>query len=216
MGQSDTPRRNAVRAAPVRRTARTKLPPPEPATLAIFPTELGWVGAVGRADVLLFLTIGHATPDQVRTEAARNLRKWKLGTIGAERRWCGDLIHRLQDYSKGKRVVFHDIVLQLPELTEFQQRILTCTRAIGFGKTMTYGELAARAGFPNAARGVGTVMSRNRFPLIIPCHRVVAAQGKLGGFTSPQGVRLKEKLLAMEAAHLRRLVLTRQPPRNSV
>jgi methylated-DNA-[protein]-cysteine S-methyltransferase len=64
---------------------------------------------------------------------------------------------------------------------------------------MSYGELAAKAGYPRAARAVGSVMSSNRFPIVIPCHRVVAAGEKPGGYTSPQGVGMKLRLLALEA-----------------
>jgi len=64
----------------------------------------------------------------------------------------------------------------------------------------TYGELADLAGYPGAARAVGSVMSSNRYPIIIPCHRVVGSAGSLGGFSAPQGISLKERMLTLEGA----------------
>jgi methylated-DNA-[protein]-cysteine S-methyltransferase len=109
------------------------------------------------------------------------------------------LRQKLVRYTFGEPVDFADTPLALPDGTDFQQRILKITRRIRYGKTMSYGDLAAKAGYPRAARAVGSVMSSNRFPIVIPCHRVVAAGAKPGGYTSPQGVSLKLRLLALEA-----------------
>ncbi len=114
--------------------------------------------------------------------------------------WNLELRQRLERYCLGERGDFDDVPLALPSLTEFQQRVLKVTRRIPYGKTLSYGRLAEKAGAPRAARAVGTVMSSNRFPIVIPCHRVVAAGDKTGGYTCPQGVGMKLRLLAMEAA----------------
>ena len=72
-------------------------------------------------------------------------------------------------------------------------------RRIGWGETLTYGQLAEAAGSPRAARAVGTVMSGNRFPIIVPCHRVVSSTGnRFGGFTAPGGVPMKKRMLKLE------------------
>lgn len=113
--------------------------------------------------------------------------------------WNPKLRTRLERYAVGERDEFNDVALDFPSQTEFQQRILAVTRRIRYGKTMSYGDLAAKAGYPRAARAVGTVMSSNLFPIVIPCHRVVAAGDKPGGYTSPQGVSMKLRLLALEA-----------------
>jgi len=76
--------------------------------------------------------------------------------------------------------------------------VLAVTKRLKYGETTTYGQLARDVGHPGAARAVGTVMSTNKFPIIIPCHRVLAAGGKLGGYTSPAGTDLKQRLLDME------------------
>ncbi|MEW4564568.1 methylated-DNA--[protein]-cysteine S-methyltransferase [Bremerella sp. JC770] len=110
-----------------------------------------------------------------------------------------DLIQDIVDYAAGIRIDFADVATDLSHGTPFQQRIWVACQRIPYGEVVTYGELARLAGRPGAARAVGTAMSRNRIPLIIPCHRVIAASNKIGGFTSPQGIRQKKRLLDLEA-----------------
>jgi methylated-DNA-[protein]-cysteine S-methyltransferase len=177
---------------------RNKLPDPVP-SLAIFPTNLGWFGLLGFGDELVWIQIGHASADEVRRAARRFLGESAARSALRESDWNSELRHRLERYTFGERVDFADTPLRLPDGTEFQHRILKVTQRIPYGKTMSYGQLAAKAGYPRAARAVGSVMSSNRFPIVIPCHRVVAAGEKPGGYTSPQGVSLKVQLLALEA-----------------
>ena len=108
------------------------------------------------------------------------------------------LMERLLRRAEGACDDFLDIPLPLDDRTPFQFRVLTCCRAIPWGETRTYGQLARAAGSPGAARAVGQVMATNRLPLIVPCHRVVPASGGLGGFSAPQGTRLKRSLLEQE------------------
>lgn len=91
--------------------------------------------------------------------------------------------------------------------TPFQRRVWAATRAIPYGEVRGYGWIAAHIGAPGAARAVGQALARNPLPLLIPCHRVVAAGGKLGGFTG--GLPLKRKLLQLEGALDRRGALHR-------
>lgn len=112
------------------------------------------------------------------------------------------LLRRLAEAAKGAPVAFDDI--PTPKGTGFQQRCWEIARRIPRGRTLTYGELAARAGSPGAARAAGQAMRRNPIPLIVPCHRVVASRG-LGGYAgTDQGTsarcRLKASLLALERA----------------
>ncbi|GIS60136.1 MAG: hypothetical protein CM1200mP2_23610 [Planctomycetaceae bacterium] len=72
-------------------------------------------------------------------------------------------------------------------------------RQVGYGQTTSYGEVARKIGRPGAARAVGTAMANNTVPILIPCHRVIAASGRLGGFSAPRGTRLKQRLLDLEA-----------------
>lgn len=167
---------------------------------AIFESDLGWIGLLGEGKTLVCLTIGHHQADEVRAEIASHLDEFGFDGLPAEANWNPALKRRLQDYARGAHHDFADVVVRLPAQTPFQRSVISITRCIPYGQVMTYGELAAQAGFPRAARAVGSVMSSNRFPIVIPCHRVVAAGGKLGGYTNPRGPSLKETLLKIEAS----------------
>lgn len=166
--------------------------------LSIFPTELGWFGLLGETRSVRVLAIGHMLADEVRAAMAPRL----VSDAGAfeESDWYPELRVRLQQYASGRQVDFCDIAVNVPRRTPFQQRVVATVRQIPYGGTATYGRVAKEARSPRAARAVGRVMATNPVPLIIPCHRVVAAGGKLGGFSAPQGIVLKSKLLVMEGA----------------
>jgi methylated-DNA-[protein]-cysteine S-methyltransferase len=107
------------------------------------------------------------------------------------------VIRSIEAYFKAGKRDFSDLRLSLDGLTPFQRSVLDVISKIPPGKTMSYGEVAKKAGKPGAARAVGNVMATNPIPLILPCHRVVASNG-LGGFTG--GIDLKRKLLKLEGA----------------
>lgn len=104
---------------------------------------------------------------------------------------------QIQDYFDFKRKVF-EIPLDLVQTTDFRRRVLLETINIPFGRTSTYGQLAARIHKPNAARAVGGAMAANPLPLVVPCHRVVASDGSMHGFSSPGGIDTKVLLLEHE------------------
>jgi methylated-DNA-[protein]-cysteine S-methyltransferase len=108
----------------------------------------------------------------------------------------GELAQRFAAYFAGERDSFEDVELDVDDGTPFQHRLVDALRSIPYGETVTYGELASLAGAPNAHRAAGTFCARNRFPLVVPCHRVVAANG-IGGFGS-LGVGYKRRLLELE------------------
>jgi methylated-DNA-[protein]-cysteine S-methyltransferase len=103
----------------------------------------------------------------------------------------------LDEYFAGKRQHF-DVEPDVRFLPEFNQRVLEQLARVEYGTTTTYGTLAARAGNPRAARAVGTIMNRNPIPIVLPCHRVVGASGKLVGYAG--GLERKERLLRLEGA----------------
>ena len=105
----------------------------------------------------------------------------------------------VQAYFVGNRAVF-DMTLDLGCMSEFAQMVLEACRRIPYGQTASYADLARAVGVPGAARAVGSVMARNPVPLVVPCHRVVRSDGSLGGFSVPDGVALKRRLLRMEDA----------------
>jgi methylated-DNA-[protein]-cysteine S-methyltransferase len=110
------------------------------------------------------------------------------------------LAERVLAYFAGERVSFDDVELDFAWTTEFQAAVADALRGIPYGETVTYGELAALAGHPNAQRAAGTFCAHNRFPLVVPCHRVVAADG-LGSYGS-LGIEYKRRLLELEYAAL--------------
>jgi methylated-DNA-[protein]-cysteine S-methyltransferase len=110
------------------------------------------------------------------------------------------LVHRLQAYFGGEAVSFDDVELDLDDWTPFQLDLARTLRRVGHGDVVSYSELARTAGYPNAQRAAGTFCARNRYPIVLPCHRVVAADG-LGSYGS-LGLDYKRRLLALEHVSL--------------
>lgn len=109
------------------------------------------------------------------------------------------VIAAAQRYFAGEQVDFSHVSLDLDGQDEFFRKIYAAARRLGWGQTTTYGSLAKELGAgPESARDVGQAMARNPVPLIIPCHRVLAAGGKLGGFSAPGGSTTKQRMLEME------------------
>jgi methylated-DNA-[protein]-cysteine S-methyltransferase len=106
------------------------------------------------------------------------------------------LLELVEAYFAGRPVAFDEVDLELDWCTPFQRAVAEALRRIPYGETVTYGELAIAAGYPNAHRAVGTFCAANRFPLVLPCHRVVSAAG-IGSYGS-LGSDYKRRLLALE------------------
>jgi len=102
----------------------------------------------------------------------------------------------------GQNADFSGVQLDMHGVPEFHQRVYEIARTIPSGITMTYGEIATRIGDPAASRDVGYALGHNPFPIIVPCHRVLAAGNKMGGFSAPGGVATKIRLLTIEGALL--------------
>jgi methylated-DNA-[protein]-cysteine S-methyltransferase len=154
----------------------------------VFRTRLGWMGAARTKKGLCFLVL----PREERREVEKVLAE-SCGKVGRRRTWR-ELRRQVKEYLAGARRTF-DLPLDLPPAAPFTEAVRTAVRDIPYGATARYGDVARRAGSPRAARAVGSAMTRNPVPLVIPCHRVVAAGGP-GGFTpSPE---LKRRLLAIE------------------
>jgi methylated-DNA-[protein]-cysteine S-methyltransferase len=92
------------------------------------------------------------------------------------------------------------IVLDMEAVAEFERRVYETARTVPPGETITYGEIAARIGERGAAQAVGRALGRNPFPIVVPCHRVVAADGSLRGFSAHGGIETKRRMLAIEGA----------------
>ena len=106
-----------------------------------------------------------------------------------------ELRRMLDDYFSGERHNI-DFPLDLKSMTPFGEKVLMACSKVGYGETLSYGELALRSGSPRASRAVGTVMSKNPLPIVVPCHRVISASGKIGGYTG--GLHKKRLLMSIE------------------
>lgn len=108
----------------------------------------------------------------------------------------------IRRYAEGEPVDFSDVAIDLDGVDLFRRAIYAAARKLGFGDRTTYGGLADAAGHPGKARETGEALGRNPVPIIVPCHRIHAAGGKIGGFSAPGGSSTKEKLLALEGVRL--------------
>jgi methylated-DNA-[protein]-cysteine S-methyltransferase len=108
---------------------------------------------------------------------------------------------QVKDYLNGERTNF-EIPFDLSPLTNFQRQVLLATLQIPRGQIVTYGEIARRIGNPRSMRAVGQALGRNPIPIVIPCHRVIASDGSLGGYSGGGGLETKAKLLQLEGAQL--------------
>jgi methylated-DNA-[protein]-cysteine S-methyltransferase len=109
-------------------------------------------------------------------------------------------IEAIQSLLRGERTDLSGVRIDLDHLPEFNRKIYAIAREIPPGRTLTYGEIAKRVGDVQLSRAVGQAMGENPVPIIVPCHRVVAAGGKSGGFSAPGGSRTKLKMLMIERA----------------
>jgi methylated-DNA-[protein]-cysteine S-methyltransferase len=163
----------------------------------IFHTSYGWMGVLASPKGLRFTSLPQASPDQcveglgTEVDSAANTPDRFEGLAG-----------RLRRYFEGGHVSFADEPLDMSDASPFQVAAWRACQSIPLGETRAYKWLAARAGSPNAPRAAGQCMARNRLPIIVPCHRVIASDGTLGGFgRDASQLDLKMRLLEMEAAH---------------
>ncbi|MBA7564430.1 Methylated-DNA--protein-cysteine methyltransferase [subsurface metagenome] len=158
----------------------------------IFNTDVGWIGILSSANGLLGITL----PQRSAQEACQ-----LLGNNVNHATWSphlfDDLMERLRTYFSGHKVAFPD-KLDLFRATHFQREVWEITRLIPYGETGSYAWVAEQIKRPKAMRAVGQALSKNPLPIIVPCHRVVASDGKLGGFSG--GVEMKRYLLSLEAS----------------
>jgi methylated-DNA-[protein]-cysteine S-methyltransferase len=110
------------------------------------------------------------------------------------------LIELSRAYFNGRKVGFDELTLDLPAPGSFSGKLYRAARQIAYGRTISYQGLARQIGQPDAARAVATALGKNPLPLLIPCHRVIYADGGLGGFSAIEGVQQKRRLLDLEAA----------------
>jgi methylated-DNA-[protein]-cysteine S-methyltransferase len=143
----------------------------------------------GKGLFLLKLNIDKSSKSEDFTEEDGNIK------ISRNDAYFESLKQQLNEYFEGKRTQF-DWELDISTGTEFQQKVWQAMKKIPYGKSLSYGELARKIGKPKASRAVGNACAKNPIPILIPCHRVLGSQGKLGGFSA--GLMIKKALLDRE------------------
>lgn len=156
-----------------------------------FPTPFGVMKAASTEQGLAYLELPRANGRGFEGWLRRHARKIEV-CVDAEANQ--GVVQQVVEFLSGERSAF-DLALDL-RCTSFQRRVYDALCAIPYGETRSYAEQAAAIGAPKAVRAVGTADGANPVPLVVPCHRVVASNGKLGGYGG--GLEMKEKLLAME------------------
>ncbi len=162
---------------------------------AILATALGHVGLSSAGARLVRVVLPMADERQVARRLGVDLRD------AAADHPLAALIRR---YADGEAVDFAHVEIDFGPMEPASLAVYAEARRIPHGEVVTYGELAARLGLDNGARAVGAALGRNPVPLVVPCHRIVAAGGRLGGFSAPGGSFAKARLLEHEGARLLR------------
>jgi O-6-methylguanine DNA methyltransferase len=168
-------------------------------TTAIGPCGIAWnvPQAPGEAAVVAGFQLPEATPAKTTARISRRAGVPSPSQPPAE---IARIIERVRAHLEGTTQDFRDVAVDLSDVNDFGRDVLTALREIPAGRTGTYGDLARTLNQPSAAQAVGKALGRNPIPLIIPCHRILAAHGRTGGFSAHGGWVTKSKLLALEGA----------------
>ncbi|RWD63408.1 MAG: methylated-DNA--[protein]-cysteine S-methyltransferase [Mesorhizobium sp.] len=166
---------------------------------AVLETVIGFLGVAWSEKGLIRLCL----PERSREAVERRLfRHGGVSSATGQPQWVVELIASIKAYAAGEDIDFSGVPVDLDGVDDFRLAIYDAARKLGFGETTTYGELAKRAGHSGLARETGAALGANPVPLVIPCHRILAAGGKIGGFSAPGGSATKEKMLAMEGVRV--------------
>jgi methylated-DNA-[protein]-cysteine S-methyltransferase len=166
----------------------------------VFETASGFCGIAWNGVGITCLRL----PTRSVEAAERALRRCAPGAKpGAPTPAVAEAVAAVQRYFAGEETDFSGLELDLGEQEAFFEQVYAAARRVGWGQTTTYGALAKALGAgPEAARDVGQAMAKNPVPLIIPCHRVLAAGGKIGGFSAPGGSAAKVRMLELEGVQV--------------
>lgn len=163
---------------------------------SLFETEIGECAIAWDAARIVAVHLPEATPTRLRERMTARLAAPEAPAPA----FVQAAIGRIRALLRGERDLLADVPLALDTVPEFNRRVYEVTRAIPPGRTMTYGEVAAAIGEPGAARAVGQALGANPFAPVVPCHRVLAAGGRSGGFSAEGGAATKLKMLEIEHA----------------
>jgi methylated-DNA-[protein]-cysteine S-methyltransferase len=169
----------------------------------VFETARGFVAIAWSANGVTSLRLPVGSPAAAEHALLKRVARGVRATPSAE---VAAVIDAAKRYFAGEEVDFSGVAVDLGEQDPFFGRVYARIRKLRWGQTTTYGTIAKELGAgPEAARDVGTAMAANPVPLIIPCHRVLAAGGKIGGFSAPGGSDTKMRMLELEDAAPRRV-----------
>lgn len=164
---------------------------------ALFETAIGACAIAWRHENI----VGLQLPEATRSAAYGRLRRRFADLAQAEPpEAVAAAIGRIAAFLEGAADDFADLALDMSAAGAFDRAVYRETRAIKAGSTASYGAIAARLGDPSHARAVGQALGRNPWPIVVPCHRVTGADGKVGGFSAPGGRATKLRLLEIEGA----------------
>lgn len=164
---------------------------------ALFDTPIGTCGIAWGGRGIVGLQLPEADENATRARVERRWRAAKEATPPADvRRAIDKVLALLEDGATD----LADIPLDLDTAPEFHRKVYDVARTIPPGRTMTYGEIARRLGVPHESREVGQALGRNPIAIIVPCHRVLGADGRMGGFSANGGVSTKRRMLEIERA----------------
>jgi len=163
----------------------------------IFKTKWGYFGLVGTEYALCRTQLPGPKREKIKSLLLKNIPVAQF-----DKSLFRPLQEQINTYFESAYVDFRNIPIELEGFSSFISSVLTACRNVGFGRTITYAGLAKKIGQPAAARAVGNALAKNPLPLIIPCHRIIRGDGKIGGFSAPGGTDLKAKLLKHEQAVL--------------
>ena len=161
----------------------------------LFKINIGWCGVIENKKGMRRILIGYSNQNQLIEHITE-----EFGKVLTKKNPTGKLIKSIKRYCLGEKISFEIYKMDWSSLTPFQYAVLNETMKIPYGTVDTYGSLARKIGFPRGFRAVGNALSKNPFPLLVPCHRVVRGDGTIGGFSAGGGKKLKENLLRMEQA----------------
>jgi methylated-DNA-[protein]-cysteine S-methyltransferase len=168
---------------------------------ALIETGIGWIGIAWSKRGLVRLQL----PGRDRQATERRLlstirgRPVETADMSAPIAAAADLLRR---YGAGETVDFSGVPVDLDGVDSFRRAIYEAARRLGFGKTTTYGGLAEEAGYKGRAQETGKALGQNPVAIVVPCHRILAAGNRIGGFSAPGGSVAKERLLEMEGVHV--------------
>ena len=168
-------------------------------SFTIFDTALGAGGIAWGERGVIGLQLPEPDPARVH---ARLRRRFPGALETPPTPLIDQAIERICALLHGQSSDLSSISLDMDGVPPFDRRVYELARTIAAGETVTYGQIANRLGEPRLAREVGQALAHNPFPIVVPCHRVLAAGGKLGGFSAPGGVATKQRLLSIERANV--------------